>query len=146
MSPSYDKDLVGIHSEIEQIENWLQKGDVHSVGIWGIGGIGKTTLAQAVSRKISCQFDRYCFTGSIRSEKSRDWGLSSLRKSLLSTLLDDERAHMGTFTENRLRLMKVLIIFDDVTEFDQINSLIGDLDCLAPGSRIIVTSRDKQVL
>ncbi|KDO37198.1 hypothetical protein CISIN_1g017858mg [Citrus sinensis] len=42
--------------------------------------------------------------------------------------------------------MKVLIVFDDVTCFSQIESLIGSLDWLTPVSRIIITTRNKQVL
>ncbi|KAK9200324.1 hypothetical protein WN944_015521 [Citrus x changshan-huyou] len=42
--------------------------------------------------------------------------------------------------------MKVLIIFDDVTCFSQLESIIGSLDWLMPVSRIIITTRNKQVL
>ncbi|KAK9200303.1 hypothetical protein WN944_015500 [Citrus x changshan-huyou] len=42
--------------------------------------------------------------------------------------------------------MKVLIVFDDVTCFSQLESIIGSLDCLTPVSRIIITTRNKQVL
>ncbi|GAY32329.1 hypothetical protein CUMW_273510 [Citrus unshiu] len=42
--------------------------------------------------------------------------------------------------------MKVLIVFDDVTCFSQLESLIGSLDWLTPVSRIIITTRNKQVL
>ncbi|KAH9781858.1 ADP-ribosyl cyclase/cyclic ADP-ribose hydrolase [Citrus sinensis] len=42
--------------------------------------------------------------------------------------------------------MKVLIVFDDVTCFTQLESLIGSLDWLTPVSRIIITTRNKQVL
>ncbi|XP_052292180.1 disease resistance protein RPV1-like [Citrus sinensis] len=42
--------------------------------------------------------------------------------------------------------MKVLIVFDDVTCFSQLESLIGSLDGLTPVCRIIITTRNKQVL
>ncbi|XP_044469747.1 protein SUPPRESSOR OF npr1-1, CONSTITUTIVE 1-like [Mangifera indica] len=39
------KDLVGLESSIEEIENLLCSKSVCKLGIWGIGGIEKTTLA-----------------------------------------------------------------------------------------------------
>ncbi|GAY56985.1 hypothetical protein CUMW_175920 [Citrus unshiu] len=46
----------------------------------------------------------------------------------------------------RVSRMKVLIVFDDVTCFSQLESLMGSLDWLTPVSRIILTTRNKQVL
>ncbi|EEF38917.1 conserved hypothetical protein [Ricinus communis] len=41
--------------------------------------------------------------------------------------------------------MKVLIVLDDVSKVNQLDSLIGNGDWFAPGSRIIITSRDLEV-
>lgn len=54
---------VGIKSSVEDMLNLLcvGKSDVHMVGIWGIGGIGKTIIAKAVYNEIAHNFDDKCF-------------------------------------------------------------------------------------
>ncbi|XP_057990236.1 disease resistance protein RUN1-like [Hevea brasiliensis] len=42
--------------------------------------------------------------------------------------------------------MKVLIVFDDVDDFNNLENLAGERDLYCEGSRIIITSRDRQVL
>ncbi|KAK2634831.1 hypothetical protein Ddye_029623 [Dipteronia dyeriana] len=153
-SSSDTNDLVGIDSRIQEIESLLciETNDVRSVGIWGIGGIGKTTLAGAVYDKISCQFEGSHFIENVREESEQSGGLNRLRRELLSAILGDGNIDRGSsfaasnFTKKRLGRKKLLIVFDDVASFRQIESLIRGLDCLGFGSRIIITTRDRQIL
>ncbi|KAH9679716.1 ADP-ribosyl cyclase/cyclic ADP-ribose hydrolase [Citrus sinensis] len=155
--PSDNKDqLVGVESIIKEIESLLLSGstEFNTVGIWGIGGIGKTTIASAIYSNISSHFEGSYFMQNIR-EESEASGLAGFRRELLSTLLDDgdmkiDIPNIGlNFQRRRLSRMKVLIVFDDVTCIQQIELLIGGLDrldCFMPGSRIIITTRDAQLL
>ncbi|KAH9726220.1 ADP-ribosyl cyclase/cyclic ADP-ribose hydrolase [Citrus sinensis] len=141
--------LVGVESTVEEIESLLgvESKDVYALGIWGIGGIGKTAIARAIFDKISGDFEGSCFLENVRDESQRPGGYACLRQKLLSNLLKDKNV-MPYIDLNfrRLSRMKVLIVFDDVTCFSQLESLIGSLDWLTPVSRIIITTRNKQVL
>ncbi|XP_034674528.1 disease resistance protein RPV1-like [Vitis riparia] len=62
--PSTDTQLlVGVNSCIRELESLLclESTDVLMVGIWGMGGIGKTTLARAIYEKNSDKFEGCCF-------------------------------------------------------------------------------------
>lgn len=89
MYPTDNKDLIGVESSIRQIESLLSTGskDVYTLGIWGIGGIGKTTLAGAIFNRISNQFEGSYFLQNVREESERTGDLCQLRQKLFSGLL-----------------------------------------------------------
>ncbi|XP_031259203.1 TMV resistance protein N-like [Pistacia vera] len=142
-------DLIGIEFAIKRIESLLHNGSsgVSKIGIWGIGGVGKTTIARVVFNKIFSHFEGSYFVENVREESEESNGLTHLKKELLSTILEDRDPNIGlTFTRKRLKDKKVLIVFDDVTSLQQIENLIGNLNWLSSKSQIIITTKDKQVL
>ncbi|KAL9431905.1 hypothetical protein AB3S75_026999 [Citrus x aurantiifolia] len=149
---SESKDLIGVEWRIKEIESLLRTGSagVYKLGIWGIGGIGKTTIAGAVFNKISRHFEGSYFACNVRAAEETG-RLDDLRKELLSKLLNDRNVKnfqniSVNFQSKRLARKKVLIVFDDVNHPRQIELLIGRLDRFASGSQVIITTRDKQVL
>ncbi|XP_048421843.1 disease resistance protein Roq1-like [Pyrus x bretschneideri] len=147
---SYDlKGFVGIEGHIKKIESLLS---IHSpdgcitVGIWGMGGIGKTTLAEIVFHRLSSKFDASCFFGNVREREQKD-GLEELQKTLVKEILKEESSSIGsTYVRERLSRTKVLIVLDDVSDSMQLECLAGDHLLYGTGSRIIITSRDRGTL
>ncbi|XP_045824506.1 disease resistance protein RPV1-like isoform X1 [Trifolium pratense] len=141
--------MTGIDMHIEQIQSLLllELPTVRIIGIWGMGGIGKTTIVSAVFEKLATQFSSKSIILNVQQEIKRV-GLDNVKSKYLSKLLGEDI----TSSENnysfdpRLKRTKVLLVFDDVKDSDQLKDLIGTHSNFGQGSRIIVTSRDKQVL
>ncbi|KAJ4705482.1 NBS-like putative resistance protein [Melia azedarach] len=129
----------------------IRSNDVRMIGICGMGGIGKTTIARVVYDLLSCEFEGSSFLTDVR-ETCQKKGLISLQKQLLSELLkltdnDIYNVHSGiSIIGNRLRRKKVLLVIDDVVNVEQLESLADKHNWFGSGSRIIVTSRDKHLL
>ncbi|WVZ19581.1 hypothetical protein V8G54_006903 [Vigna mungo] len=145
------KGLVGIDKRIADVESLIHRESEKArlIGLWGMGGIGKTTLAEEVYNKLQFKYEGCYFLANVREQLSRD-GKICLRKEIFSALLGDVKIDTpNSLPESivrRIRRMKVLIVLDDVNDSDHIEDLLGILDNFRSGSSIIVTTRDEQVL
>ena len=147
---SIGNNLVGIHSRIEEVESLLCTPfdvDVGIIGICGIHGIGKTTLANAVYKKISHQFECSAFFENV-GEDFRKKGIIGLEKRLLSQFVDDGNLNIKGCTSigGRLRWTKVLIVFDNVKDGAILEFLTEKQGSFGSGSRIILTTTEKDLL
>ncbi|KAJ9556101.1 LOW QUALITY PROTEIN: hypothetical protein OSB04_010715 [Centaurea solstitialis] len=147
---SDDEDLVGIKDRLQALKSMLaiDSQGVLMVGIWGLGGGGKTTLAYAVYDEISSKFDGCCFLKNVREESIKH-GLEELQKEILSRVLKQKKGGITRRCKNadkELRRKKVLLVLDDVDHADQLKALAGSHDWFDEGSRVIITTRDQHVL
>ncbi|XP_061992757.1 TMV resistance protein N-like [Rosa rugosa] len=130
----------------------MKKNNVCMVGIWGAGGIGKTTIAKAMFNSIHREFEGSCFLADVRSNSSGQKGLSHLQQTLLFNILGDSSLKVHNvdegicFMRKRMQDKKVLLILDDVSDLNQLDNLALSSDCFGPGSRIIITTRDRHLL
>ncbi|XP_062018879.1 disease resistance protein RUN1-like isoform X1 [Rosa rugosa] len=149
------KDLVGIGLRVEEMMELclgIEENDVGFIGIWGMGGIGKTTLARAFYEKVHNQFQASSYLNNVREVSTKSDGLVSLQKKLLfdvqmKSITSKGDVHMGiSKIQRRLCHKKVLIILDDVDKLEQLQALAGSKNWFGRGSRIIITTRDEQLL
>ncbi|XP_004237584.1 disease resistance protein Roq1-like [Solanum lycopersicum] len=147
------ENLVGIRSRMGTVYSLLnlESGKVQFVGIWGMSGIGKTTIARAIYDKIFRYFQGATFLHEV-GETSAKHGIQHLQQILLSELLllKDLRINNvfeGTsLVRRRLNGKRVLIVLDDVNHGNQLDALAKSHDWFGAGSIIIITTKDKQLL
>ncbi|KAF8034077.1 hypothetical protein BT93_C0378 [Corymbia citriodora subsp. variegata] len=138
--------FVGLKDRKDEIMKLLDQGtsDVQYIVIHGMGGIGKTSLAEVVFRQISPQFQgRCCFLKDVRTHDILD-----LQKELLNDILNLNCINLYGINEGadmikrRLRNKEVLIVLDDIDKLNQIEKLAGEPIWFSGGSRIIITTRN----
>nr|XP_023896831.1 TMV resistance protein N-like [Quercus suber] len=152
-SSSSMKDLVGIDSSVEELfaSHLVLGNNVCMIGICGMGGLGKTTLARVIYEKFSNHFEGSSFFANVR-ERLEKRGLHELQQQLLDEILEGynksiPNVHEGVnLIKDRLRRKKVLLVLDDVNHMNQLEKLAGEHCWFGLGSWIIITTRDEHLL
>ncbi|CAJ2635001.1 unnamed protein product [Trifolium pratense] len=146
---------VGLDTRVQEVTRLfeIQTHKLCLIGIWGMGGSGKTTTARAIYNKINSKFVSHSFIENIREvcNNRGDQGIILLQEQLLSNVLKpSEKIHStasGITTIEKLYMGKrALIVLDDVSTFEQVEALCGNRKCFGSGSVLIVTSRDVNIL
>ncbi|KAG7948141.1 hypothetical protein I3843_14G132500 [Carya illinoinensis] len=147
------KKFVAINSRVEDMMHLLamESNDVRFLGIHGMGGVGKTTLAEIIYDRVSYQFEGSSFISGIREKSTSGRDLASLQKELLHGIMQEEipfwNDHQGIrMIMNKLQNKRVFIVLDDVDSEKQLTALAGNQKWFGPGSRVIITCRDSHLL
>ena len=144
---------VGLDSRIEKLMSSLdvKSNGIQVLGLHGVGGVGKTTLVKALYNKLVGRFDCLCFIKNDRENLATDDDLVHLQNKLINHLspgkppVYDVNSGISAIKEV-VNEKRVLIVLDDIGNVRQLEVLIGGREWFWGGSRIIITTRDKEVL
>ncbi|XP_020225834.1 disease resistance protein RPP2B [Cajanus cajan] len=137
--PTELKGLVGTEKICQKVELLLKKFSV--IGIWGMGGIGKSTIAKVLFEKIFHKYDNVCFVAN-----SKEYSLDKLFFALLKEEVPPSNVVGSAFDMRRLSSKKVFIVLDDMDSLDSFEFLCREYGDLHSDSKLIITTRDRQLL
>jgi hypothetical protein len=122
------------------------------VGIWGMGGMGKTTIAKAIYNQFFNWFKCKSFLANVRETSKEPSGEIRLQEQLLYDILKTSKIRVSSVARGismlseRLHAKRVLVILDDIDHKEQLNAIAGWRNWFGPGSRIIITTKDEHLL
>ncbi|XP_059065896.1 disease resistance protein Roq1-like [Cryptomeria japonica] len=123
------------------------------IGIFGMGGSGKTTLAKYFFNSKHSQFSKSSFLFDVRENHVKA-KLTSLQNKLLNDLFPEKHLSVSSIEEGAAYIKhelqeshksSFLIVIDDVNHQNQLDALLP-IDALNPNSLVIVTTRDERLL
>ncbi|PSN12115.1 hypothetical protein C7293_21525 [filamentous cyanobacterium CCT1] len=124
-SPRIDlADGGGRDAELAQIERWILAERCRTVVLWGLPGVGKTTLAAAIAAAIGPQVDQ-CGYLALPPDITDEVGLASILHWLDPGALNLSPQAAVDWVLDQLEQRQVLLILDDMEQLFETQQLLG---------------------
>ncbi|MFJ7949310.1 BTAD domain-containing putative transcriptional regulator [Streptomyces sp. NPDC096354] len=135
------RDFIGLEELIQLIElNVVKRGE--SILLWGVAGIGKTSLAVHVAHRVAAAFPDGRFFVQVRGADGRARSMLSILREIFAGMgraaaLPSDQDSAVAVWQRWLTQKKLLVVFDDLPPAHDIGPLLP----IADGSVAILTSR-----
>ncbi|GKA23161.1 NB-ARC domains-containing protein [Tanacetum coccineum] len=147
------ENLVSVDARVREMNllRFVGSDKVHMIGICGFSGIGKTTLAKAIYNSMYTYFEGGCFCEDVQGVTKRQ-GLTQVQMQMFVKILKTKNLKISSVSEGmkvikqRMACKRILLVLDGVNDLEQLEALAGSPDWFSPGSLIIFTGKDKQLL
>nr|BAJ94404.1 predicted protein [Hordeum vulgare subsp. vulgare] len=149
-----DEDLVGIKEHKERLIRWLTSGgdgleqsSSNVTVVWGMPGVGKTTLVDHVYNTVKENFDVAAWV-----TVSESYRIEDLLKKIVAqfgitvNVANNEMRGLSKYIHNYLQGKRYILVLDDVWAehlWSEIRDIFPTSNCT---SRVIITSRKQAVL
>ncbi|WZZ43702.1 hypothetical protein YC2023_039961 [Brassica napus] len=145
-------ELAGLKQRLDELKEKLDLShkETRIVGVYGMPGIGKTTLVKRLYDEWKHKFQRHVHLVNIR-DMSNAYGAQSLQRIVLKSLLSDTYNEISDdmnyeTMESELLQKKVFLVFDDVSSKNQVHSLLDNHKWIRKGSRVVISTRNRTAI
>ncbi|XP_057842935.1 disease resistance protein RUN1 isoform X2 [Cryptomeria japonica] len=146
----------GLDWQVKHLLRLLNRADrqkeVVKVGIHGMGGMGKTTLAKVVyNRLLYSRFGLHYFVLRVGERCDEKNGLVKMQTQMLEDIspFRGEIDHVDrgkALLQHFLKGKKILLLLDDIQSSEQLEALGGNFTDLGEGSCLLITTQNQQIL
>ncbi|XVF18908.1 hypothetical protein REPUB_Repub11eG0064100 [Reevesia pubescens] len=132
---------------MKEIWDYLMADGVSKVGVWGMGGVGKTTIMKLINNQLLEETEK--FNTVIWITVSKETNIVSLQNRIASAMnvsfreLDDETRRAGILYERLTQKGKYVLILDDV--WDKFCLEEVGIPEASNGSKLVITTRSLDV-